>query len=145
MKPQAKQLILEHYEGNATQSNIVATADISGFDQLFVSVRANVGTVNDADETAQITVDVRDYTSTNDGDTAYTTVVGTTEFAAFAVASASSVVTEKTLSLSRGNLQTHARYLQVTVDKSATGANSQVWLSVVGLRPSDGQVPDYSV
>ena len=145
MNPQAKQLILAYAKTAGTESNIVATADLLGVNALFISVINNVGTSADADETASITVSVRDATATDGGSTSYTTIVGTSQIAAWTLTSAANTNTEKTLALRTGNMSTGARFLSVTCNNSATGTASETWLSVVGLMNASAQTPDYSL
>lgn len=144
MKPEAKQLILAYAKTAGTESNIVATADLAGIEHLFIGTKNNVGTANDAGETASIKVEAREATDTNGGSTTYTTFVGTSQLAAWTLASAAGTDTSKTLSISREKLG-GARFLQVTVNNSATGTASETWLSVVGLTPTATQAADYSL
>jgi hypothetical protein len=145
MKPEAKILALGYAKTAGTESNVVATADLQGIEQIFIAVRNNVGTANDAGETGAIKVEVREATDTNGGATSYTTIVGTTQLAAFPLASAANVATDKTLSLSRRKMGSGARFLQVTCDNSATGTASETFLSVIGLMPTAAQAADYSL
>ena len=144
MRAEAKQLILGYAKTAGTESNIVATADLTGVEQVFIGVRGNVGTANDADETMSILVQARNYTSTDGGSTAYTTIVGTTQLAAWTLASAANAATDMSLTLSKNSAIKGAKFLQVTVNNSATGTASESWLSVVGLMPTSDVDEGYS-
>ena len=144
MKPEAKTLILGYAKTAGTESNIVATADLAGIEHLFIATKNNVGTSDDASETASIIVEAREATDTNGGSTSYTTFVGTTQLAAWALASAANTNTEKTLSIRRSALN-GARFLRVTLNNSATGTASESWLAVIGLTPTAAQAADYSL
>ena len=63
---------------------------------------------------------------------------------AWALASAANTNTEKTLSIRRSALN-GARFLQVTLNNSATGTASESWLAVIGLTPTAAQSADYSL
>lgn len=145
MKPEAKLLTIGYAKTAGTESNIVATADLAGINQVFIAVRNNVGTSNDAGETASIVVEAREATDTNGGATSYTTIVGTTELAAWTLASAAGVATDKTLSISRAKLGSGARFLQITCNNSATGTASETWMTAIGLQPSAATPADYNL
>ena len=139
MKQDSKSLMLYANAGSAQNQ----TADISGFDQIRINVRQNIGT-NQEDKTADIKVEVRDFTSTDDGDTAYTTIVGTAtsdpvQLGAFSLASSSAAVTEKSLDLSRSVLRS-AKLLRINVSHAGTqGTHRQTAISINGLIPKAGQ------
>ncbi|HUU96371.1 MAG TPA: hypothetical protein VM487_11575, partial [Phycisphaerae bacterium] len=112
MKSEAKQIVLEYDSSADTESNIVVTADINGVDAIFIGLKGNVGTAEDAAETMSIVVQASDDGGTS---TAYTSIVSTTELAAWTLTSVASTETEKTLLLSRAVLGTGARYISITV------------------------------
>ena len=140
MKSEAKQILLAYDISADTESNIVVTADINGVDAIFIGLKGNVGTSADAAETMSIVVEASDDGGTS---TAYTSIVSTTELAAWTLTSVASTETEKTLLLSRAVLGTGARYISITVNNSATGTASETWMSVVGLSPYLGTAADY--
>ena len=139
MKQDSKSLMLYANAGSAENQ----TADISGFDQIRINVRQVVGTNQEA-KTADIKIEVQDFTSTDDGDTAYTTIVGTAtsdpvQLEAFSLASSSAAVTEKSLDLSRSVLRS-AKLLRINVSHAGTqGTNRQTVVSIDGLIPKEGQ------
>ena len=139
MKQDSKSLMLYANAGSAQNQ----TADISGFDQIRVNVRQVIGATQEA-ETADIKVEVRDFTQTEDGDTAYTRIVGTATsdpvtLAAYSLASSSAAVTEKSLDLSRSVLRS-AKLLRINVTHAGTqGTNRQTVVSIDGLIPKEGQ------
>ena len=139
MKQDSKSLMLYANAGSAENQ----TADISGFDQIRINVRQVIGTSEEA-ETADIKVEVRDFTQTEDGDTAYTTIVGTATsdpvtLAAYSLASSSAAVTEKSLDLSRSVLRS-AKLLRINVTHAGTqGTHRQTVVSIDGLIPKEGQ------
>ena len=143
MQTEGKQLILAYDISASTESNITATADMLGVGQIFIGVKGNIGTVNDASETMSILVNVRDFTATENGSTAYSAVVDTDDLAAWTLTSSAGTDTSKSLLLNRSNMQTGARWLQIIVNNSATGTASESWVSVVGLMPEDATTANY--
>ena len=144
MQAEVKKLVLAYKIGNETESSIQVTADADGVGSIWGIMVANIGTANDAGETANIVIEARDFTSAGDGDTAYTTLVDTDDIAAWTLTSAASTNTEKTFHLNRGNAESGARFLRFTCNKSATGTASEVWLFVGGLTNRAGQAADYT-
>lgn len=144
MQAEQKKLVLAYKIGNETESSIVVTADANGVGSIWGIMVANVGTANNADETANIKIEARDFTSTDDGSTAYTTLVDTDDIAAWTLTSVASTNTEKTFQLNRGNAESGARWLRFTCNKSATGTASEVWLFVGGLANRAGTEASYT-
>jgi hypothetical protein len=142
MKQDSKLIMLYANAGSAQNQ----TAEIAGFDQLRVNVKQIIGT-NQEDKTADIKIEVRDFTHTDDGDTAYTTIVGTAAtdpvtMDAYTLASSSAAVTEKTLDLSRSVLRS-AKLLRINVSHAGTqGADRQTVVSIAGLIPKAGIAAD---
>lgn len=144
MQPEAKILILTQTSGVTTVDNVSTL--ISGFEKVLLTVSQSIGTQNEASVTSKVTLQVRDYTSTDDGDTAWTTIVGTATSdpvagTLAAAASAANAVTEYTFGLSRGALK-NAKRLQVKLDHNRTGTAGVTKLSAVGLLPHAGAAAD---
>ena len=139
MRTEAKQILLGYAQTAGTESNIVATADIDGCDAIFIGIKGNVGTANDAGQTMSVVLQASIAGGTS---TSYTTYVSTSDVAAWAISSVASTNTEKSLLVSRQELAGR-RYIQITVHNDATDTSSESFLSVVGLMLRAGTAADY--